>query len=241
MKKAMLVLTMVLMGSVGFAQQNYSYETQPSSVPQAVKEDNYKIDDSTLRGGVITVPAGQSFKAIFTTPVSSASALTGQDVRMVLGKDYYFNNNKIFPAGSSVKGSIIEASSAKHGSINGKLAIRFTQVTTPTGQEIPISAIVKTDDYSGVLVGGSKFDTAKDYTKDIAVGAGAGALTGVVVSPLAGGSVGRGTALSTAVGAGGGLVKSIWDKGVDVSIPANSAIELILLQPITVNPSSIEN
>ena len=45
----------------------------------------------------------------------------------------------------------------------------------------------------------------------------------------------------TAVGAGGGLVKSIWDKGSDVEIPANAGIELILTQPITVNPSNVEN
>ena len=45
----------------------------------------------------------------------------------------------------------------------------------------------------------------------------------------------------TAVGAGGGLVKSIWDKGSDVEIPANASVELILTQPITVNPSSSQN
>lgn len=241
MKKAMLILTIVLMGNIGYSQQNYSYEAQIPAVAPALKEENYKINETTLQGSVITVPAGQSFKAIFTTPISSTNAITGQEIIMVLGKDYYYNNNLIAPAGSSIKGSVIEASSAKHGSINGKLAIRYTQITTPTGQEIPISALIKTDDYTGVLVGGTKFDTTKEYTKDIAIGAGAGALTGVVVSPLAGGNIGRGTALSTAVGAGGGLVKSIWDKGVDVSIPANASIELILLQPITVNPSSIEN
>jgi hypothetical protein len=63
-------------------------------------------------------------------------------------------------------------------------------------------------------------------------------LTGLVVSPLAGGSVGRGTALSTAVGAGGGIVKSIWDKGSDVEIPVNASMELLLTQPITVNPEN---
>lgn len=241
MKKAMLILTMILMGSVCYSQQNYSYESGVPAAPPIVREDNYKINESTLRGGVITVPAGQSFRAVFTTPVSSSSAMAGQEIVMVLGKDFYYNNSKIASSGSSVKGSVIEVSSAKHGSINGKIAIRFTQITTPTGQEIPISAIIKTDDYSGVLVGGTKFDTTKNYTRDIAVGAGAGALTGVIVSPLAGGNVGKGTALATAVGAGGGLVKSIWDKGEDVSIPANASIDLVLVQPITVNPSSIEN
>ncbi len=241
MQKAILFLTIILMGSVVYAQPNYSYEPQIPEIPSAKMEEDYQINASTLRGSVITVPAGQTFKAIFTAPVSSATAARGQEIIMVLGKDYYYNNNLIAPAGSSVKGSVIEVSSAKHGSINGKLSIRFTQITTPTGQEIPISALIKTEDYTGVLVGGTKLDTTKEYTKDIAIGAGAGAITGVVVSPLAGGSIGKGTALATAVGAGGGLVKSIWDKGLDVSIPANASIELILLQPITVNPSSMEN
>ena len=51
-----------------------------------------------------------------------------------------------------------------------------------------------------------------------------GALSGVVFGALAGGSVGQGAALGTAVGAGGGLVKSAWDKGNEVHFPANSQI-----------------
>ena len=44
--------------------------------------------------------------------------------------------------------------------------------------------------------------------------------------------------MGTAVGAGGGLVKSVWDKGNDVEIPANANIEIQLTQPITVSTSS---
>ena len=106
---------------------------------------------------------------------------------------------------------------------------------------MPISAVIKTDDNTGVLVGGTKMDVAKDYGKDLAVGSAAGATAGLVMSAISGGNIGRGTALGTAVGAGGGLVKSIWDKGNDVEIPANSAIELILTQPITVNPTMFNN
>ena len=57
------------------------------------------------------------------------------------------------------------------------------------------------------------------------------------MSALSGGDLGRGTALGTAVGAGGGLVKSIWDKGDNVEIPANAGIQLTLTQAITVNPA----
>ena len=197
--------------------------------------------NQTLKGSVVTVPAGQSMPVVVTTPISSANMTTGQTVTVALGSDFYYNGNLIAPAGSSVTGTAIEVSKAKHGSMNGKLLLRFTQIVTPYGVQIPISAVIKTTDNSGVLIGGTKMDTTKEYGKDVAIGAGAGALAGVIISPLAGGSIGKGTALATAVGAGGGVVKSIWDKGNDVVIPANSAVHLVLTQPITVNPAIYNN
>ena len=227
------------------AGTNFEY-TQNNPAPY-YKEEAYTLPaqtlsgNHTLKGSVVTVPAGQNITTVVTTPISSAHMSVGQNVTLALGSDFYFNGNLIAPAGSSVVGTVIEASSAKHGSLNGKLLIRFTQIVTPYGVQIPISAVIKTDDNTGVLVGGTKMDVVKNYGKDIAIGSAAGALAGVIVSPLAGGNIGTGTALATAVGAGGGLVKSIWDKGNDVVIPANSSIQLVLTQPITVNPATIDN
>ena len=169
--------------------------------------------------------------------LSSENLTLGQNVSVALSSDFYYNGSLIAPAGSSVTGQVLEVSKAKRGSMNGKLMIRFTQITTPYGTQIPISAVIKTDDNTGVLVGGTKLDVAKDYGKDLAVGSAAGATAGLVMSALSGGELGRGTALGTAVGAGGGLVKSIWDKGDNVEIPANAGIELTLTQAITVNPA----
>lgn len=245
--KKLLLLTAIVAMSVNYtyAEPNYSFQQytpvqqyQPSYYQN---DNNYIVNNNTLKGRVVTVPAGQTFRAIVTSPVSSETAVVGQSVTLALGSDFYFNGTKIAPAGSSVYGSVIESSKAKHGSMNGKLVLRFTQIITPSGQNIPISAVIKTNDNTGALIGGTKFDVTKDYAKDIAVGAGAGALAGVVISPLAGGSIGRGTALATAVGAGGGLVKSIWDKGADVEIPVQASIELVLTQPITTTPINIED
>ena len=190
-----------------------------------------------MRGHVVTVPAGQNIPAVTTMALSSENLTLGQNVSVALSSDFYYNGSLIAPAGSSVTGQVLEVSKAKRGSMNGKLMIRFTQITTPYGTQIPISAVIKTEDNSGTLVGGTKMDVTKDYAKDLTVGAGAGAVSGVVFGALAGGNIGRGAALGTAVGAGGGLVKSLWDKGDDVEIPANSGIELVLTQPITVNPA----
>lgn len=231
MKRILVISALLLVSNCAFANSNYSFAQATPA----------QINNTVLKGSVVTVPAGESFKAVVTAPISSENAVTGQNVTLALGSDYYFNGTTIAPAGSTVYGTVIEVSKAKHGSLNGKLTIRFTQIITPTGQNIPISAVIKTDDNTGTLIGGTKIDVTKEYAKDLTVGAGAGALAGVIISPLAGGSVGKGTALATAVGAGGGLIKSVWDKGNDVVLPVNATLELILTQPITVNPSSIED
>ena len=245
MNKKLLFSTLILLvGSVSYAGTNFEY-TQNSPAP-VYQQDNYALPtqavnaNQTLKGRVVTVPAGQAISAVVAVPISSATMEVGQTVNLALGTDFYYNGNLVAPAGSSVTGTAIEGSRAKHGNLNGKLLLRFTQITTPYGIQVPISAVIKTDDNTGVLVGGTKMDVAKEYGKDLAIGSAAGALAGVIISPLAGGSIGRGAALATAVGAGGGLVKGIWDKGNDVEIPANSSIQLILTQPITVNPTSYE-
>lgn len=239
-KKLVLALALVVSTATAVsAAGNYSY-TQNSPAPLYQPANYNGMQQSAkapLKGSVITVPAGQKFQAVVTTPLSSGSLTLGQNVTLALGSDFYYNNNLIAPAGSSITGSVLQVSKAKRGSINGKLLVRFTQIVTPYGIQIPISAVIKTDDNSGLLVGGTKMDVTKEYTKDLAVGSAAGAVSGVVFGALAGGDIGRGAALGTAVGAGGGLVKSIIDKGVDVEIPASAQIELTLTQPITVNPA----
>lgn len=234
-------LIVVLAGSAVYAAPNFEYsQNAPATTYQ---QPNYSLptqavnSNQTLKGRVVTVPAGEHISAVVTTPISSATMTTGQNVTMALGTDFYYGGNLVAPAGSSVTGTVVEVSSAKHGNLNAKLLLRFTQIITPYGVQIPISAVVKTDDNSGVLKGGTGADVAKEYGKDIAVGAAAGALAGVIISPLAGGSIGRGTALATAVGAGGGVIKGIWDKGSEIEIPVNSSVQLVLTQPITVNPS----
>ena len=227
--------------NICFAASNFNYQstqTQPVYNSQYVQQPMQYSSSQPLHGNVVMVPAGSSLPAMLTAPISSASASAGQSVSLVLNSDYYYNNKLIAPAGSTVSGTVIEASKAKRGSMNGKLCIRFTQIYTPYGTQIPISAVIKTDDNTGVLIGGTKLDVTKEYAKDMTAGVAAGAISGLVFGALAGGNVGKGAALGTAVGAGGGLAKSAWDKGNDVEIPANATIDLMLTQPITVSSSS---
>jgi hypothetical protein len=240
---AVLILSLTFT-NLTYAKSNFSYQqeskTYNPSVYNTVQQAQYP-QNNVLQGNVVMVPAGTTMKANVTTSLSSAYLQTGQGVTLSLNEDFYYNNKLIAPAGSMVSGTVVEASKAKRGSMNGKLCIRFNTVTTPYGTQFPISAVISTDDSSGVLVGGTKMDVAKEYAKDVAAGSAVGALSGLVFGSLASGDkLGRGVALGTAVGAGGGMAKSLWDKGSDVEIPAGASINLTLTQPMSVSVPSYQ-
>ncbi|MBR2525169.1 TrbI/VirB10 family protein [bacterium] len=232
MKKelSLLLISTMFVTNASFAATNYNFEEPNKPEPYS--------SSKPLRGYLVSVPAGSVVPAVTTMDFSSNTLTQGQLVQMALGSDFYYENKLIAPAGSMLTGTVVTCKKATWGGINGKLKITFTQITTPQGIQIPINGIIKTTDGSGLLVGGTKLDVAKEYTKDAAAGAAIGALSGVVFGALAGGSVGRGAALGTAVGAGGGLVKGGATKGADVEIPVNSSVDIILTQPITVQPSN---
>lgn len=244
MKKCINVLLFTLLVSTTTAQAapNYSYNSygQTPQYEQNYYSHNYGSPSTTLKGRVVTVPAGQLLPVVSTCFIGSSSAYRGQTVSMALASDFYYNGSLVAPAGSSVIGTVIEVNNAKRASMSGKLCIRFNQIVTPNGLQIPISAVIKTDDNSGVLIGGTKKDAIINYGKNALVGSATGAVSGVLFGALAGGDVGRGAALGTAVGAGGGLAKSTWDKGNEVSIPAGANFDIILTQPITVAPTSYD-
>lgn len=242
-KLSLLMLVSVVGANVSLAAPNYNYNQNSVPAQPQYQGSYYPAPpqtygkNQTLKGRIVTVPAGVSMAAVVSTPISSEFLTMGQPVCVTLGSDFYYNSTMIAPAGSTVSGMVTQVTKAKHGSMNGSLRLRFTEIITPYGSRIPISACIKTEDGTGLLKGGTKADVAKAYAKDMGVGAGAGALTGLVASAISGGALGKGTAIMTGVGAGAGLAKSVWDKGLDVIIPSNASIQLQIDQPITVNPS----
>ena len=213
--KKFIILTAIFLISAGavFAEQNYDYP-------------------STLINRTVTVPAGETFNAIFLAPINTSTAFEGQEVFLALSKDFYFKDNFIAAAGSTVLGKVIDSDKAKHGSIGGKLMLRFTSIITPSGQNIPISAIVRTEDNTGIILGGSKFYAIKDSS--VLNPESASDISSPGISKI---SYGKGAIMMNEVGtSGGGLFKSIWDKGEEVDIPINASVDLILTQPITVKP-----
>ena len=80
-----------------YYNQNYNTNTQPVS-----------NTNQTLKGRVVTVPAGQNIPAVTTMPLSSENLTLGQNVTIALSSDFYYNGSLIAPAGSSVTGQVLE-------------------------------------------------------------------------------------------------------------------------------------
>ena len=214
-------------------QQNLNQINQPQFYTPPQQVAGYA---SPLYGNVTMVPTNTSIDAVTSTRYSTSNMYLGQQFNVVLPNGFTYGNQQIAPAGSTICGTVIDLKRAGHATRNARLEVKFTSIVTPMGQTIPITAKIKTDDSSGILYGGTKMTTAREYAKDATVGAASGAVLGTVMGALSGGEVGRGAAYGTAVGAGAGFAKSLWDKGAEIDIPANTAVEVVLEQPLTVSP-----
>lgn len=220
---------------------NNTYQAQPyEDYNNYNNYNNYNVNgDDRLHGNVVMVPAKTTFNAVLLTPLSSETAKAGDSVSMFLGSDFYYGRNLIAAAGSRVNGVVIKSKKGGLGNRNGQIQLKLTNIVTPGGQIIPITASILTNDGSGVLKAGTAMDVTKEYTKKAAIGAASGAVLGVVMGALSGGSVGKGAIYGTAVGGGMGLVQPVFERGGNVELPQNAQFDIVLDQPITVSANTL--
>ena len=114
--------------NLALASTNYNYQPVQTDNTQYYQQPLQYPQNNTLRGNVVMVPAGATVKAMLTAPLSSQYSTAGQTVSLALNNDFYYDDKLIAPAGSTLYGTVIEASKAKRAGINGKLCVRFTQI-----------------------------------------------------------------------------------------------------------------
>lgn len=223
-------IVIALFASVLFSQSLIAAPNYQYNAPNYYG-NNY--NNNNLQGYALYVPAGVTCNAVLSQEINSQSAVVGQSVSAILTDDFIYNGNLIASSGSTIIGSVVQNKKAGFGNRNAQMQIRFTTIRTPYNNIIPISAVVATNDSTGVLKGGTMKDSAKEYARDTIIGAGSGAALGTAMGALSGGSVGKGAVYGTAVGAGIGVIRRAADKGESVVIPVNSQLTLLFDQPIT--------
>ena len=112
------------------------------------KESSKNVLPDPIYKKVIVIGKGHVINAKFFKPLILSEVSRADDVDAVLTGDFVYKGVIIAPEGSLIKGKI-----TKKTKVDDKILciIRFTNILTPSGKNIPISAIVNTNDKSGVL------------------------------------------------------------------------------------------
>ena len=151
------------------------------------------------------LPEGTSIPVRMTTAVDSETASVGTNVEGTVSSNVSAAGHVVIPSGSRVKGEVSEVKSAKRFGGQAMIAVTFSEVETPEGDDIPVTGRI--EDFGKKQVG-------KD-TATIAGSAVGGAILGEVLDgkPVEGAVVGGG--IGTAVAS---------RKGQDAVIPAGTEI-----------------
>lgn len=188
----LILLSLIMLTCQAYAVENFVGDRVP-----------LKPGELTTKEKVTTVPSSTVLSVLTMYELNSKALLTGQTVTLVLPKDFYCNDKLIAPQGSVLTGNVVDVSKARQNGTDGRLNLRFSLITTPDGLQIPIVAVIKTDDLTGVLVGDSNIkqvstkNTGKKKEQDVH------------------------------------SLKAVLNLGENVVIPLGTTIEIMLTQPIT--------
>jgi len=230
-----------------YGQQTYQTQT-PYQQPQAAYggQSQYgQPQGGGLRQGRISyAPAGLVIPITLSTGIATQVARAGDLIQATISQQVVLGDSTI-PAGSTIIGTITDASAGRMLGRTGSLDIKFNRLRTPDGTETPITAhlIGGIGKYKGtgtdetVIKGENWKNKAVQAGLRGAIGAGTGAALGTAVGAIAGGGrgVGRGAWSGTAIGGTVGVADSLFlRKGRDVTIPAGTAMQLQLDAPVSI-------
>ena len=215
----LFIITSVIAAS---AQTNPEPAANGGADPAAVKQ--------------ITVPAGTQVLLHLKSPIDTKSAKVGDGVYCQTSFPVTQDNVAVIPAGTYVKGQIAEVRRA--GRIKGRAEIlfHFTTMIFPNGYTIDLPGALENAPGSRNSTVADKEGTVKadgQKGKDAGTVAKAGA-TGAVVGAVATGS-GRGAGFGGLAGAAIGLGQVLFTRGQDVRIDQDTALEMVLQRPLTVD------
>lgn len=167
----------------------------------------------------LEIPAGTVLTVRLDQSLSSESASEGDPVRATLAEPVHIDGKVALPAGSDLRGSVMEAKEAGRVKGNGYIKLAFQSVTLPGGGQTAISSY-----WEAKAEPPRKRDTAI-----IGGSAAGGAILGQVIGGDSESTV-EGTVIGGAIGTGIVLA----NKGREVSLPAGQLLLLELRNGVSV-------
>jgi outer membrane lipoprotein SlyB len=175
--------------------------------------------EPTLRNVNVTLPASTVIEVEFLDSLSSEEAFVGDPVRVFVTRDVVQDSLVAIPAGSEVRGTVVEVIPAKKIGGQARLALDFDTLRLPAGDEVPIRSSI---DYEG------KRQTKKDAAT-IGGSAAGGAILGRVLSKD---SKDKGTVIGAVVGAAIGTAVASKNATDPILIESGAITELLLYEPV---------
>jgi len=167
----------------------------------------------------LTLPASTTLEVEFAEGLSSEESVAGDPVRAFVVQDVVQDGTVAIPAGSEVRGQVVEARPVKKIGGQAKLALSFDTLRLPAGDEVAISSSIE-------FLG--KKQTGKDAAT-IGGSAAGGALLGRV---LGGDDKDKNTAIGAVVGAAVGTAVAANNKTDPVLVQTGQATQLLLHEPV---------
>ena len=208
-----------------------------SAQTEAVTVSNNVVETKATQ---ITVPAGTQVLLHLQSPIDTKTAKVGDGVYCQTSFPITQNNVAVIPAGTYVKGKIAQVKRA--GRIKGRAEIlfNFTTMIFSNGYTIDLPGALENAPGSRNSTVTDKEGTVKADSqkgKDAGTVAKTGA-TGAVIGAVASG--GKGAGIGGLAGAAVGLGQVLFTRGQDVRIDQETALEMVLERPLTVDVMNAE-
>jgi hypothetical protein len=202
----------------------------------------------------MTIPEGSVVAARLVTPLSSATAHPGDEVEAIVSRPLFDGDRLIVPAGSVLKGTVVQVHAAHRMGRNGELRPVFRELVLPEGVEKKVEASLaavqaaKAEDLKLDAEGGAHATASPTRFLNTALSVGLGAFSvigdsggGDIAHREAGGAGGYkliGIAMGAAIhsqplgiamgafGASRSIYANFIARGRDVVLPKNTAMDI---------------
>ena len=179
--------------------------------------------------------AGTNITIRLSADLSTDDAHRGEPFGGVVARNVYKDGRIIIPAGSGIRGRIVDVSQGHHIGPHATLRLRPDEIILPDGTMYHIDAEAvqsmasgtRTNDEGGIVA-------AHHYTKD-AVEYGAGTGVGAVAGAEIAGPVGAG--VGSLVGAGLVSAHMLMGHPVAANLPQGSMLVFSLTEPMAMTPT----
>jgi type IV secretion system protein VirB10 len=184
------------------------------------------------------LPAGTKVLLQLRSPIDTKSAHPGDGVYCQTAFPVTQDNILVIPAGTYVKGKIMNVQRA--GRIKGRaeIQVHFTTLIYPNGYSVDLPGSLDSTPGAQHHTVSDKEGTVKaDGQKgkdagEVATWGGSGAAVGALsTGTLKGAGIGGG------IGSGIGLIKVLSTRGQDVRLESGSSLEMVLQRPLTLDIS----